>query len=213
VHAPNATSSCGTTANSSASQSATTAVMPCAPSTPGAATSPAEPTGSSTTSASMSGLTSGSPDSQGSRAPTASTPLASTTRNARSGVQTFATSPAGDVRRFLELIRDDVRKRRLRNRRPHGAPPDDVSPATLAKHLRQLGACLQAAHTEGYAHANPVRQLHKTARRRSARAGRRTTQATSLRASGQSSRTGPWCLPSARRPSRLVCDSHKMLSR
>ena len=37
----------------------------------------------------------------------------------------------------------------------------DVSPATLAKHLRQLGACLQAAVTEGFAAENPVRGLSK----------------------------------------------------
>jgi integrase len=42
--------------------------------------------------------------------------------------------------------------------------PPAVAPATLAKHLRQLGACLQAAVTEGYATDNPVRRLSKTAR-------------------------------------------------
>ena len=61
----------------------------------------------------------------------------------------------GDVRRFL----DTIRKANL-ERRPDG----EVRPATLAKHLRALGACLQAAISEGYATENPVRQLHKTAR-------------------------------------------------
>jgi len=71
---------------------------------------------------------------------------------------------ATDVRHFLYLIRADNRKRRSRKRRPEDGPPPEVSPATLAKHLRQLGACLQAAISEGYAHENPVRLLHKTAR-------------------------------------------------
>ena len=56
------------------------------------------------------------------------------------------------MRRFLARVRDE------------NAPRRDVSPATLAKHLRQLGACLQAAVSEGYASDNPVRRLHKTAR-------------------------------------------------
>jgi integrase len=56
-----------------------------------------------------------------------------------------------DVRRLLERIRE-------------ANAPRTVSPATLAKHLRQLGACLEAAIAEGYAERNPVRELHKTAR-------------------------------------------------
>ena len=71
---------------------------------------------------------------------------------------------AGDVRRFLDLIRGDVADRRSRTRKPEDGPAPPVSPATLAKHLRQLGACLQAAVQEGYATENPVRMLHKTAR-------------------------------------------------
>lgn len=72
-------------------------------------------------------------------------------------------SPA-EVRQFLDLIRDETKKRRSLKRKPEDGPPADVSPATLAKHLRQLGACLQAAISEGYASENPVRLLHKTAR-------------------------------------------------
>jgi integrase len=72
------------------------------------------------------------------------------------------------VRRFLDLIRDDIRKRRSRKRKPDDPPPE-VAPATLAKHLRQLGSCLQAAVQEGYASENPVRMLHKTARPRVAK--------------------------------------------
>jgi integrase len=60
-----------------------------------------------------------------------------------------------DIRHLLERIRAE---------RP------TVSDATLAKHLRQLGACLQAAITEGYATENPVRMLHKTARPRTRKA-------------------------------------------
>jgi len=58
---------------------------------------------------------------------------------------------ASDVRRFLSVIRE-------------ANAPREVSPATLAKHLRQLGACFEAAISEGYAERNPVRELHKTAR-------------------------------------------------
>jgi integrase len=61
---------------------------------------------------------------------------------------------AGDVRRLLDFIRRDSLDRR-------GV---EAAPATLAKHLRQLGACLQAAVVEGFAVENPVRRLHKTAR-------------------------------------------------
>jgi integrase len=71
---------------------------------------------------------------------------------------------ASDVRRFLDLIRDDIRRRRSRKRKPDDPPPLEATPATLAKHLRQLGACLQAAVQEGCAFENPVRMLHKTAR-------------------------------------------------
>jgi integrase len=69
-----------------------------------------------------------------------------------------------DVRSYLELVRDDVEERRSRNRKPDDPTPAPVTAATLAKHLRQLGACLQAAISEGYASENPVRLLHKTAR-------------------------------------------------
>ena len=63
---------------------------------------------------------------------------------------------ASDVRRFLDAIRA-------------ANAPRKVSPATLAKHLRQLGACLEAAISEGYGERNPVRELHKTARPKVAR--------------------------------------------
>jgi integrase len=68
---------------------------------------------------------------------------------------------AGDVRRFLDRGRDEYKRRRPTK---EGEPEREVSQATLARHLRQLGACLQAAVSEGYASENPVRKLHKTAR-------------------------------------------------
>ena len=77
-----------------------------------------------------------------------------------------------DVRRVLDHIREE-NERRLRadneRRAKRGEQPREVSPATLAKHLRQLGACLEAAIAEGYASENPVRGLHKTARPKVAR--------------------------------------------
>lgn len=69
-----------------------------------------------------------------------------------------------DVRRFLDHVRSETLVRRNQHRKPDDPPAAEVSPATLAKHLRQLGACLQAAVAEGYATENPVRRLHKTAR-------------------------------------------------
>jgi len=72
-----------------------------------------------------------------------------------------------DVRRFL----DHVREQNLSRHKPRGDDqPREVSQATLAKHLRQLGACLQAAITEGYATENPARGLHKSARPRPTKA-------------------------------------------
>lgn len=59
-----------------------------------------------------------------------------------------------DVRRFLDAIRDEHNKRR----------PAEVTPATLARHLRVLGACLEAARREGYATENPVRLLDPSSR-------------------------------------------------
>jgi integrase len=65
-----------------------------------------------------------------------------------------------DVARFLKLIQAS----HLERQKPKdGEKPVPVSEATLAKHLRQLGACLQAA-IPIYAAENPVRLLHKTVR-------------------------------------------------
>jgi integrase len=60
-----------------------------------------------------------------------------------------------DVRLFLEHIERVNRKR---------TPSRQVSPTTLAKHLRQLGACLQAAKTERLIADNPVRLLAASAK-------------------------------------------------
>jgi integrase len=66
-----------------------------------------------------------------------------------------------DVSRFIDHIRDEVAHRTPKGRKPH-----KVAPATLAKHLRQLGACLEDAIAEGYATENPVRQLPSSQRPR-----------------------------------------------
>ena len=60
-----------------------------------------------------------------------------------------------DVRAFLDHI-----ERVNRNRES----PRDVSQTTLAKHLRHLGACLQAAKTERLIGENPVRLLAASAK-------------------------------------------------
>ncbi len=68
-----------------------------------------------------------------------------------------------DVRRLLDHIREEHKRRHARSK-DEALREGEVAPATLAKHLRQLGACLEAAIAEGYAERNPVRELHKTAR-------------------------------------------------
>jgi integrase len=74
-------------------------------------------------------------------------------RQAFGGVKVRDLGP-DDISRFLDLIR-----------RSRSKP---ISEATLAKHLRQLGACLQAA-IPTYAAENPVRLLHKSMRPRPAK--------------------------------------------
>jgi len=66
-----------------------------------------------------------------------------------------------DIRRFLELIRGANEKGATGE-----TPARQVSDATLARHLRTLGVCLQAAVSADYAAENPVRKLHKTHRPR-----------------------------------------------
>ncbi len=56
----------------------------------------------------------------------------------------------GDVRRFLDYVKAET---------PRGR---EASPATLAKHLRHLKACLSAAMSEGYTASNAVGGLHGT---------------------------------------------------
>ena len=69
----------------------------------------------------------------------------------------------GDVRRLLDRIRAEHAER------GKTSTARELSPATLAKHLRQLSACFEAAISEGYATDNPVRKLHKSARPRVAK--------------------------------------------
>lgn len=79
-------------------------------------------------------------------------------------------SPA-DVRRFLSLVEtSDLRMRKLRKNGKPPKQPNPPTPGTLAKHLRQLGACLSAAVAEGYAAENAVRRLHKSQRPKAAKA-------------------------------------------
>jgi integrase len=66
-----------------------------------------------------------------------------------------------DVSRFLDHVREENRRRT-----PNGTTPHEVTPATQAKHLRQLGACFADAILRGYADTNPVRRLPKSERPR-----------------------------------------------
>src|SRR5215210_412663 len=60
-----------------------------------------------------------------------------------------------DVRAYLAYVERANRERKR---------PRDVSPTTLAKHLRHLGACLEAAKAERLIAENPVRLLAPSAR-------------------------------------------------
>jgi integrase len=110
-------------------------------------------------SASTSGPSSGSLRSRARRTRSASIGRRSTTRRRCSAKPLSGTSAPSDIRRFLEHIKT---KKAAPAKDP--ARARELSPATLAKHLRQLGACLEAAVAEGYAAQNPVRKLHRTAR-------------------------------------------------
>jgi integrase len=65
-----------------------------------------------------------------------------------------------DVRAFLEHIERTHQSRE---------PPREISSTTLAKHLRHLGACLQAAKLERKISENPVRLLAPSAKPKSKR--------------------------------------------
>lgn len=61
-----------------------------------------------------------------------------------------------DVRKMLELIEREYRERQ---KPKAGEESRDVSPNTLAKHLRQLGTCLEAARIEKLLAENPAKFL------------------------------------------------------
>ena len=64
-----------------------------------------------------------------------------------------------------------------------------VSQSTLAKHLRQLGSCLGAAVSEGYAEDNPVSRLHSTRRPKVSNRPRPTSRRGAVRGCGPNSPT------------------------
>lgn len=62
---------------------------------------------------------------------------------------------AADVRAFLDHIEQENLRRN---------PKRPATSTTLAKHIRQLSACLEAARFERHLAENPVKRLHVTAR-------------------------------------------------
>jgi integrase len=66
-----------------------------------------------------------------------------------------------DVRKMLELVE---REHRERQKPKKGEKPREVSPTTLAKHLRQLSTCLESAVAEGLLAVNPVKRMPKSAK-------------------------------------------------
>lgn len=62
-----------------------------------------------------------------------------------------------DVRKMLELVERENRERNPKK-------PREVSPTTLAKHLRQLATCLESAVAEGLLAVNPCKRLPKSQR-------------------------------------------------
>ena len=91
---------------------------------------------------SLSGLTAGSPRSSASRRRSAPTARRSSTRKTRSAVSVSAESAQRTSHASTGMLRER-----------------GCSPSTRAKHLRVLGACLQAAVFYRYADSNPVREL------------------------------------------------------
>jgi len=91
------------------------------------------------------------------RRPTTKATYAVTLTYARAvfGIKKIRKLRASDVRAFLEHVERSNRSREK---------PRDVSSATLAKHLRQLAVCLEAAKVEGLIAENPVQQLHSSAK-------------------------------------------------
>jgi integrase len=73
------------------------------------------------------------------------------------GAMTVRDIRPSDVSNLLDEIAKKPRTRKA------------VTQSTLAKHLRQLGSCLGAAVSEGYAEENPVARLHSTRRPRATR--------------------------------------------
>jgi integrase len=75
-----------------------------------------------------------------------------------------------DVRKMLTLIEADNREKRKRRDPVSGKlVPAEVSPTTLAKHLRHLAACLEAAVADGLLTTNPVRRLDRSSRPKAAK--------------------------------------------
>jgi integrase len=75
-----------------------------------------------------------------------------------------------DVRKMLTLIEADNREKRKRRDPVSGKlVPAEVSPTTLAKHLRHLAACLEAAVADGLLATNPVRRLDRSSRPKAAK--------------------------------------------
>jgi len=63
---------------------------------------------------------------------------------------------AADLRRLMSHIEEVYRERHPRR--------GTISGSTLAKHLRHVSACLEAARVEGLITENPVRRLHSSVR-------------------------------------------------
>ena len=66
-----------------------------------------------------------------------------------------------DVRKMLELVEKEYRDRQ---KPKQGEEPREVSPTTLAKHLRQLATCLESAVAEGLLKENPVKRMPKSSK-------------------------------------------------
>jgi integrase len=64
-----------------------------------------------------------------------------------------------EVRKMFELIEREYRERQKPKK---DEKPREVSPTTLAKHLRQLSTCLEAAVADGLLARNPARLLPKS---------------------------------------------------
>ena len=108
-------------------------------------------------------------------------------------------STVDSYRSTINLAKEVFANKRVRRLRPEDITRFNesmrargASTSTRAKHLRVLGACLQAAYRHRYAAANPVRELHPALKPRPERKEAAYFENDELPASFRRTRRGPY---------------------